>query len=183
MRAWGVDNVPRCGGALLVSNHQSFLDPPFVGSPVQRPLYYMARRSLFDAPCRGWLLRAVGAFAVDRDGADRQAMRTAVGLMRRGEALALFPEGTRTPDGEVKPFRPGFVLLAARAQVPIVPVAIHGAFEAWPRHRALPLPGRVHVAYGAPLAAPDGDRETWRAFAEHVRARVVALKDELEQKQ
>ena len=182
IRAWGVERVPRRGGALLASNHQSFLDPTVVGTPLPRRAYYMARRTLFDVPGLGRLIRAVNAFPVERGGVNRRAMRTAIELMSRGEGLVVFPEGTRTPDGEVKRFTSGFALLAARAGVPIVPVAIHGAYEAWPRHQRLPRPSPVHVAYGEPLAVAGSGKAAFREAAERVHARVVALQAELKRK-
>ena len=182
VRAWGVCNVPRRGGVLLASNHQSFFDPPLVGIPLPRRSRYMARRSLFDVPVLGWLIAGIGAFPVARTGVDRDAMRMAVDVMRGGDSLVIFPEGTRTPDGEVKPFAGGFALLAARARVPIVPVAIHGAFEAWPRHRRLPRTGRVHVAYGEPVGPPGQGKGACREVADVVWRRVVALQEELKQK-
>ena len=182
-RAWGVGNVPRRGGVLLVSNHQSFFDPLLVGVPLPWGACYMARRTLFDVPGFGWCLWAVNAFPVERGGVDRRAMRTAEELLSRGGALVVFPEGTRTPDGQVKPFKAGFALIAARAGVPIVPVAISGAFEAWPRHRRLPRARRVHVAYGEPVPAPGAAKGACREAAEDVWRRVVALEEELRQKE
>lgn len=182
LRAWGVDNVPARGGVLVASNHQSFADPPLVGAPVPRRAYYMARSSLFRVPGLGWLITQVNSFPVDRGGVDRRAMRTAVGLMRAGHVLVLFPEGTRTLDGEVQDFSAGFALLAARAGVPIVPAAVHGAFDVWPRHHKLPWPGRVHVAYGEPVAPPGTGKGACRETAELVRARVVALREMLKDK-
>jgi len=182
VRAWGVEHVPRRGGALVVCNHESFVDPLLVGAPLSRQMYYMARRTLFEVPGLGWLFRALKAFPVEREGVDRRAMRTAVALMRCGEALAVFPEGTRTSDGEVQRFRAGFTLLASQARVPIVPAAVYGAYAAWPRHRRLPRPGRVHVAYGERMAAPGAGGSERRAAAEEVRRRVMALREGLRAK-
>jgi 1-acyl-sn-glycerol-3-phosphate acyltransferase len=179
IRAWGAGNVPRQGGVLLASNHQSFTDPAIVGTAVTRPLYFMARRSLFDVPIFGRLIRAVNAFPVERGSADLAAIRAAIGVLANGRVLVVFPEGTRTPDGSVKEFKPGFAMLAARARVPIVPVAIDGAFEAWPRHQPLPWFHRVRVAYGEPVAAPADERGACRAAAELVQQRVAALQQEL----
>ncbi len=139
IRAWGVENVPREGGALLVSNHQSFLDPPAVGIALGRPVYYVARSSLFRVPLVGWFLRKQHGMPIERGKGDLGAIRAAVELVRRGALLVLFPEGTRTRDGSVGAFQPGFAMVASLARVPIVPAAIDGAFEAWPRSRRLPF--------------------------------------------
>ncbi|MFW6163758.1 MAG: lysophospholipid acyltransferase family protein [Planctomycetota bacterium] len=179
IRAWGVEHVPPTGGALLASNHQSFLDPTLVGTPLGRQVYYMARRSLFEVPGLGAYLRSLKAFPVERGGVDRRALRQAVTLMRAGQALVVFPEGTRSPGGGVQRFRAGFALLAAQAGVPIVPVAIDGAFEAWPRHRAFPWFGRVRVAYGEALPPLGEGKDERRQAAAEVRRRVVALQEQL----
>jgi 1-acyl-sn-glycerol-3-phosphate acyltransferase len=174
--------VPPAGGALLASNHQSFLDPVLVGTPLRRQVYYMARRSLFGVPGLGRYMRALKAFPVERVGVDRGAMRQAVALMRAGQAVVVFPEGTRSPDGQVQPFRAGFALLAAQAGVPTVPVGIDGAFEAWPRQRGFPWLGRVRVAYGEPVSPPGQGKGERREAAEEVRRRVLALQEQLREK-
>ena len=183
LRAWDVDNVPTHGGMLLVSNHESFLDPMMIGPSLPRSIYYMARRSLYDAPVFGWLIRAVKTLPVERGGGERVLMRMALDVLSRGEGLLVFAEGTRSPDGEVKPFTAGFALLAARAKVPIVPVGVHGGFEAWPRHRLLPRFGVTHVAFGEPLPPPGAQKGACRATAEETRQRVLSLVEMLKQKQ
>ena len=181
-RVWGAENVPERGGVLVASNHQSFADPPLVGAPLRRRAHYMARSSLFGVPGLGWVIARINAFPVQRGGVDRQAMRTAIELMRQGQVLILFPEGTRSVDGEVQAFSGGFALLAARAGVPIVPAAVYGAFGVWPRHRPLPWPGVVHVAYGEPLEPPGPGKDACRRTADEVRARVLALHEMLKEK-
>jgi len=179
MRAFGIGNVPRRGRVVLASNHQSFLDPVLVGVPLPRELRYMARRSLFRRPRFARLLRALGGLAVRRGAADLGAIRAGIGLLRAGQGLVLFPEGTRSADGRVGRFLPGFAVLAARADAPIVPVAIDGAFAAWPRQRRLPRPGRVCVRYGEPLDPPANGRAAAEAAAAAVERRVRALCEEL----
>ncbi len=183
IRAWGAEKVPREGGALLVSNHQSFLDPPGVGIPLTRPVYYVARSTLFRLPILGWLMYKQNGIPIERGKGDLGAIRTAVDLAKRGAMIVLFPEGTRSRDGSVGRFQPGFAMVAALAKVPIVPAAVHGAFDAWPRSRKLPCWGRVQVAYGEPLPPPEGGRAACEAAAEEVRRRVVALVEELKERE
>jgi 1-acyl-sn-glycerol-3-phosphate acyltransferase len=183
MRTWGVENVPERGGVLLAANHQSFLDPPAVGLALRRQVYYVARASLFRVPLLGWFLRKQHGVPIERDAADLSAIRMAIDLLRRGEGLVLFPEGTRTSDGSVGEFRPGFAIVAARARAPIVPVAIDGAFEAWPRGQRLPRSGRVRVAYGQPVEPLGSGKEACVATAREVHRRVVALLDGLRQRE
>lgn len=143
--------MPKEGGALVLSNHQSHLDPVLVGSACNRRLNYLARDSLFGfAPFR-WLIRSLDAIPIDREGLGLSGLKETLRRLRRGELVLMFPEGTRTRDGEVASLKPGFCALAKRAGVPLVPVAIDGAFAAWPRGRALPLPAAICVQFGPPI--------------------------------
>jgi 1-acyl-sn-glycerol-3-phosphate acyltransferase len=118
------------------------MDPVPITIPIHRPLHYMTLEPFFRVPFLGALIRWCRAFPVREDEADRQAVRTAIRLLRAGEALGIFPEGGRTPDGRLQPFRPGAFRLALQMEAPIVPVTIQGAFEAWPVGRRLPRLGR-----------------------------------------
>jgi 1-acyl-sn-glycerol-3-phosphate acyltransferase len=180
-RIWvhDVENVPAHGGALLAANHASFLDPPLVGIGVPRQLHYMARKSLFRIPLFGGAIRAVKAVPVKRGAADLGSIRACIRVLRSGGALVVFPEGTRTYDGAMQPFKAGFAMMAARAGVPIVPVAIRGSYEVWPRGRALPRPGHLRVAYGAPIDPPEHSKEACSAAAREVESHVRALYESL----
>jgi 1-acyl-sn-glycerol-3-phosphate acyltransferase len=142
--------LPRTGPVLLAVNHQSYVDPMLAGSALPRPLHFMARRTLFVGTF-GRLIRSVNAFPVDRDRADLQAVREAIGLLERGRCLLIFPEGTRSRDGRLAPMRSGFGMLARRTGAPIVPVYIDGAFRAWPRQRLLPRLRQIRVWFGEPI--------------------------------
>jgi 1-acyl-sn-glycerol-3-phosphate acyltransferase len=147
----GQANVPRKGGALLVANHQSHLDPPIIGAGCPRQMSYLARLTLFRFSPFGWLLQSVGGIPIDRDGSALAGIRATLEALQRGEMVLVFPEGTRSRDGDLGVFKPGLALVARRAKVPIVPAAIEGAFRAWPRAAALPQFRIVHVHYGTPL--------------------------------
>lgn len=179
VRHFGKGNVPRRGGVLIVANHQSHLDPPLIGIGCWRRMNYLARRTLFDFGPFGWLIRSVDAIPIDRDGLGLGGLKESIRRLKAGEVVVVFPEGTRTPDGELKEFRPGFTALATRTGATIVPAAIHGAFEAWPRRRRLPRPGRVRVCYGEPIR-PDqyAGRDDEQLVAE-LRDRVAACLDRL----
>jgi 1-acyl-sn-glycerol-3-phosphate acyltransferase len=179
LRAYGQNNIPATGGMLLLSNHQSFLDPPLVGVPVHRWLAYMARATLYRNPLFGALISSFNAFPVRQDAVDRTAMRTAINLLNAGHGVVMFPEGSRTPDGEIKPFKGGFRLLLRRAPVPVVPVAVDGAFAAWPRHQLLPRFGRVRVMYGKPIPAEELTSVPDEEAAERVRAAISSLLETL----
>jgi len=151
LRYSGRENVPRSGPVLVVSNHQSHFDPPVVGAGCPRRLNYLARKTLFRfAPFR-WLISSVDAIPIDREGLGLNGIKESLRRMKRGEMVLIFPEGTRTHDGEVGTFRPGFTVLAARTKAWILPAAIEGAFAAWPRRQRFPGRGTIHVHYGEPI--------------------------------
>jgi 1-acyl-sn-glycerol-3-phosphate acyltransferase len=160
MRIEGSRHIPRTGPALLIANHQSYLDPVLLGLCTSRPLRFLARRTLF----RGffaWLIRTLRAVPIDQEGLGKDGIRTILGELQKGEAVVVFPEGERTEDGRMHALRPGVHLLIRRTGAPIVPIGIAGAFNAWPRHQKLPVPaplfppagkGTIAVSVGEPLA-------------------------------
>jgi len=153
-QARGLENVPKTGGGLVLVNHQSFLDPTLVGVPLQRPVSYLARDSLFRVPVIGWVLRNTYVMPINRDAPGTASIRTALQRMNDGFLVGLFPEGTRSPDGTVGEFKPGFISMIRRAKVPVYPVGIAGAHEAMPRGGVRFWRQKVRVVYGKPLC-PD----------------------------
>ncbi len=151
VRYTGVKNVPNEGAALVVSNHQSHLDPPLVGAGCPRRMNFLARDTLFHFGPFGRLIGSLNAIPLDREGGGMAGMKETLRRLKRGELVLVFPEGTRSRDGEIAPFRPGIAALAVRAKAAIVPVTIEGAFRAWPRTQALPLPRTIHVHYSPPI--------------------------------
>lgn len=150
-RFHGREHVPSSGGALMLANHQSHLDPIMIGLATERRLNYVARQTLFRFVPFRWLIASLDAIAIDREGSGLGGLKETLKRLKRGEIVLMFPEGTRTRDGEVYAMRPGFILVARRAGVPLVPVAIDGTFDAWPRQRRLPRPAVVHVQFGEPI--------------------------------
>jgi 1-acyl-sn-glycerol-3-phosphate acyltransferase len=148
LRYFGRGNIPKTGPVLVVSNHQSHFDPPLIGSGCWRRMNYLARETLFRFAVFGWLIRSLDAIPIDRDGMGLNGIKESLRRLKRGEMVLIFPEGTRTRDGEVAPFRPGFTVLAARSKAWILPVAIQGAYDVWPRTKKLPGLGTIHVAFG-----------------------------------
>lgn len=152
-RVFGQEHVPRTGALLIVSNHQSHLDPPLVGVAVRhRHIVPLARIGLFKNRLFGALIRLYNAISLKQDESDTAAMRRAVAELNTGRAVVIFAEGSRTPDGALQPFKSGLWLLLKRGKCPVLPVAIEGAFDVWPRYRTFPRPsGRIGVMVGEPI--------------------------------
>jgi len=149
-RVHGHDNVPEQGGAVIASNHLSFMDPPVVGSALRRRTYYFAKAELF-VPIVGWVIRKCYAFPVERGGADTTAAKHAIRLLRAGELLTLFPEGTRSRDGKLQELSTGGALLASRAGVPIIPCALRGTDLLLPIGARFLHRGKVTVSFAPPI--------------------------------
>jgi 1-acyl-sn-glycerol-3-phosphate acyltransferase len=159
LRVAGRRHVPRRGAALIIANHQSFLDPVGVGLGVPRHIHYLARKTLFHNPLFGSWLRVVRAVPIDQEGVGKEGIRKIIASLEGGHPVIMFPEGERCLDGMFHPLRPGIALLLSRVKAPIVPAGISGAFAAWPRQKPLPVfaplflpPSRrtVAVVYGPP---------------------------------
>ncbi len=178
VRVFGQLNVPRRGGVLIVSNHQSYLDPILLSLGFERPVSFMARRTLFRNPAFGRLIAALNAFPVTRGGLDIAAVREAVRRLQNGECLVVFPEGTRTSDGRIAPLRPGILAIAERANVPLVPAVIQGAFEAWPRGSA-PTTGDILVLYGPAIRPEVYNRLSRAELVERLQSELSRLEKEL----
>ena len=176
--------VPAAGPALLVSNHSSVLDPPLIGSASRRRLAFLAKAELFRIPLFGGLLRRLGARPLRRAGSDPAAMRTVLRVLEEGGALLVFPEGTRGPEGVLRPARAGAGMLAVVSGAPVVPVYVSGSGRAWPKGARFPRPARVTVAFGEPLrfeGKRGGDRrEQYEAASRAMMAAIARVKEALE---
>jgi len=152
IRVFGREHVPKSGGVLVVSNHQSHLDPVLVGLAFDRRLNYVARDTLFGFAPFAWLMMSLDAIPIDREGSGLGGLKESLRRLKDGEMLLIFPEGTRTRDGEVGTLKPGFLALARRAKVPLLPVGLDGAYESWPRRNLLPQPAVIQIRFAPPLA-------------------------------
>lgn len=151
IRVFGREHVPKSGGVLVVSNHQSHLDPILVGLACDRRLNYVARDTLFRFAPFAWLMMSLDAIPLDREGTGLGGLKESLRRLKDGEMLLIFPEGTRTRDGEVAMLKPGFLALARRAKAPLLPVALDGSYESWPRRNLLPQPAVIQVRFAPPL--------------------------------
>ncbi|HEX5498794.1 MAG TPA: lysophospholipid acyltransferase family protein [Thermomicrobiales bacterium] len=162
LRIVGLEHVPPSGPLLVAANHLHYADPLLLGLAMPRPIHFMAKRELFANPIFGWMLRRAGAFPVDRGRADRAAIREAEDRLRRGFAVGLFPEGTRSNTGWLQSAHKGVGLIAIRSGAPILPVAItgterlpfNGAKSGRRRPGCVRSPLRVEIRFGHPFALP-----------------------------
>lgn len=157
LKVFGRENVPATGPLIVACNHVSHLDPMILGATFDRTLNFLARRTLFDVPVFRWLIRENFAFPLDRDGDSRDALRVFGERLEQGNAVVMFPEGTRSPDGALQEMKPGLGMLAVRNVTPVLPVYIWGSFLSWPRSRKYPSPHRLKVYLGD-VVTPSGDK-------------------------
>jgi len=153
IKVHGVEHVKPDRPYVYMANHSSLIDTPALFAYLPLPFRIMAKRSLFFVPFMGWHLWTAGHFPIDRGNARKTAvsMRRVIEGVRKGQSLAVFPEGTRTADGRLQPFKPGVFKIALRAKVPIVPVTIKGTFSLLPKTTLAPRPGTVDVILGKPI--------------------------------
>ena len=173
LRVEGREHLPEVGGALLVANHSSVLDITGMAlASLPRHASFVARRSLSDSRFLERVLDTSEAILIEPGASDRAALRQIVERLREGRLVAIFPEGTRSPDGALHPFKGGALLAARMAGVPLIPCGVSGAWEAWPRHRRWPRRGPVLVRFGAPL---EPDLEDLGEVLEHQVSQLAGI--------
>ncbi|MBV9463295.1 MAG: 1-acyl-sn-glycerol-3-phosphate acyltransferase [Verrucomicrobiae bacterium] len=180
LEVYDAENVPLRGPVLLAANHASFLDPPLVGVAAPRPAHFMARKTLFRSWLGGWLLPRIHCIPLDRDGGGAAGIKAALRLLEGGAALVIFPEGTRSEDGELQPAKAGAGWLVLKAQVPVVPVRIWGTFQAMPKGGKARR-SYLEVKFGRPMRFDPGEyRSSDRGAALRASQRIMDAIAELE---
>jgi len=148
----GLENIPDSGGLIIASNHASYLDPPVLAAPIKnREVRFMARDTLFKNPVASFIFYRIGVVPLSREKGDVAAIKTAIQLLKSGQCVGLYPEGTRTLDGNIQEPKGGIGFLIAKADVPVVPVYIRGTFEAFPKGAGKIKSHPIHVSYGKPI--------------------------------
>jgi 1-acyl-sn-glycerol-3-phosphate acyltransferase len=186
-RVIGAENVPKTGGVILAANHASFLDPPLVGAGLDRDINYLARNSLFRFPIVKQILKSWNAVPVDRDGGGAKGLKTILDRLLGGAGIILFPEGTRTRDGQLQPAHAGIGLIVAKSKAPVVPARVFGSFEAWGRNHKLPRPKKVILCYGQPMhfeklraeaktCSKERLKQIYQQIADEIMAAIAALR-------
>ena len=168
------------GGAILAMNHESYLDPPLAGIACRRELYYLARKNLREWPILGPTLPALNVIPVDQERADMSALKTVIKLVRAGHATVIFPEGSRTTDGNLQPAQPGLGLIIAKTLVPVIPMRIFGAHRAFPRGGKPRVFTPITLVVGEPIFFTKDDlvgegRELYQRLSERVMERIAAI--------
>jgi 1-acyl-sn-glycerol-3-phosphate acyltransferase len=180
LRIYGRNNLVEDRGALFAANHVSYLDPPLVGVVARGPLYYLARKSLFDERPLGWVLPHLNLVPVDSGGRDMSAIKKIVQLVSEGKRVAIFPEGTRSPDGSLQPAQAGVGLVIAKTLAPVVPMRVFGTWESFPRGAKKIKRHQMVVVVGKPLIFTEtdfkaGGRDAYQKAADRVMAAIAAL--------
>jgi cytidylate kinase len=185
LKVYGLEHYyPR--GAILAANHTSFFDPPILAATWPEEVHFLARETLFENFLFGALIRNVNAHPISRGTADLGAIKTICGLLEEGKKVVLFPEGTRSPDGELQSLKPGIASLILRTSTAVIPCYIHGAYEAWGRKQKWPRPfGKVCAIFGSPILAATfahlDKKEAQRQISEQLEAAMLRLKQWFEE--
>lgn len=168
----GTENIPKTGPLVIASNHLSLLDPPVIGVVAPRKVHFMAKRELF-VPVLGYIYKTLGAFPVNRGGADRAAIKHGIEILQSGEVLAIFPEGTRSKTGQLGKLEPGALMMAGKTSAVIVPTAVSGTDikrcgRLWPK---------VVVKFGTPVPFPPVglNKEVLQDLTDKLTADIKAL--------
>jgi 1-acyl-sn-glycerol-3-phosphate acyltransferase len=183
-QVFGGNNMPPQGGVIIASNHASFLDPPIVGCALRRYVRFLARDTLFQSGIGAWWARNVGVVCIDRNRGDIAAFKAALSVLKAGGVLCLFPEGTRTLDGNLQSPKVGIGFLIMKAEVPVVPVYVEGSFAAFPKGAKWISPAKILVHYGPKITPAEfrqldsGEerKDIYNKAAELVMAKIAELK-------
>lgn len=151
LSAYGIENIPKEGGAIIAPNHQSFLDIPIVGSAMPRKMYTLGKKEFIESKKGGWFYRSMGGIPIDRNSVDLGGLKLSINVLKQGNLLLLFPEGTRSTNGRVGHIRKGAIFLSYKALVPIVPVGLAGIEKALPKDARFPKPVHIVITFGKPI--------------------------------
>jgi len=168
------------GPVILAMNHQSYLDPPLAGTTCDRAIHFLARRTLLDVPLLGWLLPRLNVIPVNQEGIDRSALKSLIRILKAGNAALVFPEGSRTTDGNLQPAERGLGLIIAKTLAPVVPMRIFGAHEALPRGGGLHF-APITIVIGDPIFFTAADlsqagKDLYKRLSQDVMDAIAALR-------
>jgi 1-acyl-sn-glycerol-3-phosphate acyltransferase len=175
------ERMIQSGPVILAMNHESYLDPLLAGTACDRAIYFLARRTLLDAPVLGWLLPKLNVIPVNQEGVDRSAIKALIRTLNAGNGVLVFPEGSRTLDGNLQPAEAGLGLVITKTLAPVVPMRIFGA------HKALPRGGGglhfvpITIVLGEPIRFNGGElgppgKKVYQQISERVMDAIAALR-------
>lgn len=174
------DRILKEGGMVMAMNHQSYFDPPLVGVACPREVHFLARRTLLQWPILGPIFPKLNVVPVDQERADMSALKNVIRLVREGHCTIIFPEGSRTLDGNLQPAQPGLGLVIARTLAPVVPMRIFGAYDAFPRGAKRVRLAKITIVVGEPMYftredVREGGRETYARLSQQVMDRIASI--------
>ena len=183
MRVIHPERMVETGPLIIAVNHSSFFDPPLAGICSRRGVYYLARKTLLKWPFFGPLFPAMNVIPVERDGNDMSALREVIKKIKEGNAVVLFPEGTRSPDGNLQKARAGIGLVIAKTGAPVMPIRIFGAYESFPKNAKGLRSSQITVVLGEPIhftreEVENPSRENYQLLSNRVMDAIAALKKE-----
>lgn len=182
LRIRGAENIPDRGGVLIASNHASYLDPPVVGVGYRgRPVHFMARDTLWNSKFGAWWMDRVGCIPVSRGTGDLKALKLTIKALKEGKAVSMFPEGTRTEDGELQSAKGGIGFIIEKSGCVVVPAYIDGSFKAHPKGAKFIRPCKLTITYGKPITPEDfqalgSGRSAYDAHAALIMQRIEEIK-------
>jgi len=182
LQQFGRENIPKEGPFIVASNHQSYLDPVLCGAQLRRPMHYLARESLFKHWFFGPAIASIYAMPLKQGEGDLATIRTVIKLLKQGKGVCLFPEGTRTEDGRIKPFKAGLGLLCRRGNAAIIPTVIDGAFECWPRNKKIFSCGSIWVQFGQTVTAEQAKEMGDEKLAQHLTKTLRQMQNDIRKK-
>ena len=180
----GLENVPRHGPGLVCGNHCSYLDPMLAAVALPRKIYNVSRKEIYQLPLLGPVIRRLGAVRIDRESlADKCALQTVLAIMDHGDLCMIYPEGTRIANGCLQDPHNGAAFLAVKSGAPVVPMAIIGSYECWPRQRRVARVGRITVRIGQPVTyhlppEHESHREDLTAISIDIMSRIRTLQEQ-----
>lgn len=168
-------------GAILAANHASYMDPPTIAAACPGQIHFLAGDYLFKNPIFGWFIRKLNAHPVQRGQPDIKAIKLVCNLVNEGKKVLIFPEGTRSGDGQLQPFKNGLGFIFCKTQSAVIPTYIHGSYDVWSSARSFPkLWGKMSVVFGSPLLWEEfehlGNKEAQMAVSNKLRERIADLK-------
>ena len=177
--------IPKSGGILIVSNHASYLDPPIVGVAARyRPVHFMARDSLWKSTFAKWWLNKVGCIPVSRGTGDITALKKSINVLKHGNVLSVFPEGTRSENGKMKNFKSGIGFIIEKSKCVVIPAYIDGSFEAFSKNSKWIKPSKIKIIFGNPISNRDfleigSGKKSYNLYSDLIMNSIKEIRDKI----